>query len=211
MHAMHVWGNDEQPQHRINLERKTDVGMVEQRACIQKHFKDQDRYRRRTKRHHDAQFDQHRNQDLKRMKPEPRGNVEFEIGMMHPVQTPKCRYGMEQNMLKIDRQIKRKDRDDDGCPTGNVYLIQETPTVFLSNRGQSNGGHWKHKPDKQRVYRDQRKIVRPTQKPGNLDSPAWNCQLPNRHANQHAKENREADGRFLLKYDLRHFSHPCGL
>ena len=39
------------------------------------------------------------------------GHVEFEVGVVHAMKPPQCRYGMKEDMLKVDREVEHDDRD----------------------------------------------------------------------------------------------------
>ena len=62
-----------------------------------------------------GKLDDHREDNLARMEPQPRGDVEFQIRVMHPMQPPKQRHGMKHHMLAVDRQIEQKH-----CATGSA-------------------------------------------------------------------------------------------
>ena len=57
------------------------------------------------------------------MEPGPSGHIEIEVGMMHAVQAPQRRHGMEHDVLQIDGKIQRDDRDDYGKRKRYVEVI----------------------------------------------------------------------------------------
>jgi hypothetical protein len=48
------------------------------------------------------------------MKPQARGDIEFQVRMMHAVQPPECRHRMEHHVLQINRQIKQQQGKEKG-------------------------------------------------------------------------------------------------
>ena len=55
-----------------------------------------------------------RDQDLDRMEAHAGGDVDVEIGMMHPVQPPQHRHFVEDDVLQVDREIERQEADQRG-------------------------------------------------------------------------------------------------
>ena len=44
------------------------------------------------------------------MKPQSRGDIEFQVRMMHAMKPPQCRHRMEHHVLQINCQIKQQQR-----------------------------------------------------------------------------------------------------
>ena len=61
------------------------------------------------------------------MKADAGRNIEFEVGMVHAVQAPKGRHGVEQDVLEIDGQIEQDDADRDGYPSWNIEGVEQSP------------------------------------------------------------------------------------
>ena len=47
------------------------------------------------------------------------GDVEFEVGVMHAVQAPERRHGMEHHVLKVDREVEKHHARWNRNPRGN--------------------------------------------------------------------------------------------
>ena len=54
--------------------------------------------------------------DFDRVEAQPGGDVDFEIGMMHPMQPPERRHRMEQHVLEIDGEVEDNDRQHHADP-----------------------------------------------------------------------------------------------
>jgi hypothetical protein len=48
-----------------------------------------------------GELEQHRRRDLDRMETGAGGDIDVEIGVMHPVQAPQHQHGMEQHVLQV--------------------------------------------------------------------------------------------------------------
>ena len=68
------------------------------------------RQRRRAEGGDDDELDHHRQKDLDRVEAHPCAHVEFEIGVVHSMQPPQHRHGMEEHMLEVDRKVERSRR-----------------------------------------------------------------------------------------------------
>ena len=113
--AVHV-GRDDEPAQRAVDQRQAHVAVVEHRGGVEQHLEDQHGNRRRAERDDHGQLDHHREQDLDGVEAQPGGDVEVEIGVMHAVQPPQQRHGMEQHVLQVDGEVEQDDRDRDGDP-----------------------------------------------------------------------------------------------
>ena len=104
--AVHVRRDPEPTKPAIKPNRNTDVAMVEHRGCVEQDLEDEHAHGRRTQRRDNAELDQHGENDLYRVEASTCGHVNVEIGMMHPVQSPKRGYRVKHHMLQIDRQVQ---------------------------------------------------------------------------------------------------------
>ena len=61
--------------------------------------------------------------DLEGVKARARRHVEIEVGVVHPVQSPQQRDGMEHHVLQIDGEVERQHRGDDGPSPGQGDML----------------------------------------------------------------------------------------
>ena len=73
------------PQDAVQPKRKADITMAEHRCPVQHNLKNQNRNGRRPKHHNQRQLEAHRQKDLDGMKPQTRGDIEFQVRMVHAV------------------------------------------------------------------------------------------------------------------------------
>ena len=111
--------------------RNAHVAVVEHRRGIEQHLEDQHGHGRRAERRDDGELDPHREQDLDRVEARSGRDVELEVGMMHAVQPPQRRHGMEQHVLQVDREIERNDGQQNRKPRGQADDIKEPPAARL--------------------------------------------------------------------------------
>src|ERR1700736_2330134 len=107
VHAVHV-GCDDQPS-KIAIEPRGDasISMVEHRGCIQQDLEDEHAECRYSQRHHHAELDQHRQNDLDWVEARAGGDIEVEVGMMHPMHPPECEYRVKHHVLEVDGDIEQ--------------------------------------------------------------------------------------------------------
>ena len=113
VHAVHVRRDDEPAQHAVERLRQAHIAVVEHRGGVEQHLEDQHRHGGRAERGDDAELDAHRQQDLDRVEARAGRHVEVEIGVVHAVQPPERRHGVEQHVLQVDGEIEQDHRGDD--------------------------------------------------------------------------------------------------
>ncbi|GER05581.1 hypothetical protein JCM17846_32630 [Iodidimonas nitroreducens] len=138
------------------------------------------------------------------MKPQARGHVEFQIGVMHAVQPPQGGHGVEHHMLEIDGEIEREQRPDEDEPNGRLDDIEETPAPRLRRQRKPDSDNWERQSKKHRVGDDDTKIVGPADTAGNLPPPARRRRLPRRHNDEDSKKEGDADCRFIRQECVGH-------
>jgi hypothetical protein len=109
--------------------------VVEHRGEIEHDFEDHDAGRRDAPGGDDGHFVKGRKQDLESMKPPSRRHVEFGIGVMHTVQTPKQRKGVKRHVLQIDRTIEEQKPGDRRKERRRVQQAEETAPLPLGEEG----------------------------------------------------------------------------
>src|SRR5438093_5424240 len=105
MNTVHVRGDDEEPQDTIEAERETEIGVIEQRPCIQKRLEQEYGYWWRPEGNDGRELDQQGEKDLDRMEPRSRRDVHIDVGMVHAVHTPQDGHSVTQHTLQIDGEV----------------------------------------------------------------------------------------------------------
>ena len=104
------------------------------------------------------------------------GHIEFEIGVVHAVQPPQHRHGMEQHVLQVDGEIEQDDRGDDGKPGRQRQRVKQAPAMFLREQRHADRCRREDKSDKQGVEDDDADVARPAHTaaewPGSGEGPA---------------------------------------
>jgi hypothetical protein len=131
------------------------------------------------------------------MKSHARGDIERQVRMMHAVKPPQSRDGVEQHMLKIDRQIQQDHTGRDREPAGDSEGVEETPATGFSRKGYCYRPQRKQQPDEQGIENDNAEIAGPTCLAPNLLLAARRDQLPPRHCRQHRTEGDQPHERFV--------------
>ena len=71
------------------------------------------------------------------------GHVELEVGVVHAVQPPQHRHGMEQHVLQVDGEVEEDHRGDDGEPGRRVESLEQAPAVRLGEKSHADRGSGK--------------------------------------------------------------------
>ena len=57
------------------------------------------------------------------------GDVDIEIGMVHPVQPPQHRHFVEDDVLRVDDEIERQEADQRGDREPQLEIVDQAPAV----------------------------------------------------------------------------------
>ena len=87
-----------------------------------------------------SRFDRGGQDNLKRVKTQPRGHVELKVGVMHAMQPPERRHGMKEHVLQVDGEVQEDDRDHNAPPGRKRDHIEESPAMRLGNERETDGG-----------------------------------------------------------------------
>src|SRR5262245_38314022 len=95
------------------------------------------------------------------MEPHARRDIEFQIGMVHAMQSPKRRHRMKQHMLKVDDQVEENDTEGNTQPKRPTHRVENAPTSVFGDQCEADGGGRKEHPDKRGVDYDHAEISGP--------------------------------------------------
>ena len=117
---------------------------------------------------------------------------------MHPVDTPEKREGMKHDMLKINRQIHQYQRYPNGQPIGEVEMIQEAPSVLMSEESNTCRHQRKEKAGCQVVEKNDTQVTGPTEFPGETQDSARDQDFPDNHKKKDAEEEAKSCQNFII-------------
>ncbi len=148
MHAMHIGRDDEETEHTISDQGKTEVGVIKHGTDIQEHLEREHRQRRCPKGADGRALEQHGEENLPRMKPRTRGDVYIDVGVVHTMQAPEDRHRVKQHMLQVDGEIQQEDGDADRQEGWKrPDSIEEPPASLLRNDGHTDRRHRERRAD----------------------------------------------------------------
>ena len=137
--AVHIGGDDEQPEQAVEPHPQADVPMAEHRGPVQQDLEDDNRQGGNAEGRHRRKFDQRGEEDLQGVKPQPRGDVYVEIGVVHTVEAPEEGERVKQHMLEVDDQVEQQDADQDRRPEWHGQMVQGPPPAGGSEQGETDG------------------------------------------------------------------------
>jgi hypothetical protein len=208
MHTVHVRCDHDPTQHAIETGGQPHIAMVEHGCRVQHDLKHQHGHRWRPKDQDRRELDEHGQDDLARMEPQARGDIEFQVRMVHAVQSPEPRHGMKGHVLGVDEQIEQEHGCRNGKPGRDVDKVEQTPTLRLSDKGHSHRRKREQQAHDDGVQHNKAEIVRPAEKaPHRLCSPRRQ-HLPYDHQQQHAQEAAQPDDRLSRDDGVRHARLP---
>ena len=139
------------------------------------------------------------------------GDVEIEIRVMHAMEAPQHRHGVDHDVLEVDDEIEDDDRDYHLQPERQRDHVEHAPAAFFrGSDGERDRNHGDEQPHGQRVEDDDADIAVPAQPAGLAQRPARRGQLPQRHHGEDADEETEPDRGLVRADELRHWSVPNG-
>ena len=201
---VHVRRDQDPAQHPVEPRRQAQIAVVEHRGAVEHDLEDDDGHGRRADDDHRRELQQDRQDDLDGMEPGPGGDVEIEIGMMHAMQPPQRRHGVEHDMLQIDDEIEDDDRDRDLQPERQRDQVEDPPAAIRGQGGQGDGKQGNEEPHRQCVEEGDADIAVPAQPARPRQGPARRRQLPQGDEGEDAEEGTEPDRRFVRADQLRH-------
>ena len=129
--TVHIRGDDDPSEDSVYRTRQINVCVVEERGSVQDHLEQEYGNGGRSQGCYDRQLDPHRDEYFYRVETQACGRIKIEVGVMHPVQTPKPRYCVEHHMLKVDCEIKKQHGDYDGNPNRRIDIVEKPPSAIL--------------------------------------------------------------------------------
>lgn len=113
MDAVHVGGNQKQPQQAVKSGRQLDVAVTEHGAGVQHHFEGEYRLIGGAENDDGGHFNEQRKYYFQRVKTVAAGDIQVKVGVVHPVQPPEKGGVVKQEVLKIDHKIE--DNEAEQC------------------------------------------------------------------------------------------------
>ena len=144
--------------------------------------------------HHD--FDFQRNQNLDWMKPHAGGDVDIEVGMMHPVQPPQHRNLVEDDVLEIDDEIERQEPDQRRDREPQVQIIDQPPAVARREQGRADRRRRNQRAHGQDVDNQDAEIVGPPPAAADREPAPRRENLPQRKGCEEQAECAQANDGF---------------
>ena len=137
-------------------------------------------------------------------------DVDIDIRMMHPVQTPQGRYRVYHYVLQIDNEIHCDNGGRDGDSGGYFKIVKQAPAVLSRKGGHAHGRSREQKTHNKAVQEHQAEVVQPTHRPAQDPGAAWCDHFPHGHDSKRAEKETEPDGDFILQYKFAdvHMKEP---
>ena len=112
------------------------------------------------------------------METRARGHVKIQVGVVHAVQAPQQRHGVEHHVLQIDRQVQRQHREHDYEEVRKVEEVEQPHPALGGKSGHANGGHRKDRPDQHTVKDRDSQVVGPAHRLVHVQKTPRRHQLP---------------------------------
>src|SRR5215471_5714330 len=128
--------------------------------------------------------------------------------MMHAVEPPEGRDGMEQHVLEIDGKIQGRDGYWNAGPSRQIERMEQSPSSGLGDQSKPDGGRREHEADQNRIQDDDADVAGPARTAPELLVSARREHFPNRHRREDAGKRYQAYQRLVGKKDARHSASP---
>src|SRR6516162_11627478 len=113
--------------------------------------------------------------------------------MMHSVQTPQCRYGVEEHMLKVDREVEEDDRGHHTNPGREWHHVEKPKPMRVGNKGKTDSRGRKENADQERVHHNNAEVIGPSPPAPNGLGSSGSDELPYRHQGKYAAKCGQSD------------------
>jgi hypothetical protein len=130
------------------------------------------------------------------MKTNAGGDVDVEIGMVHPVQPPESGDIVENPVLQIDREVKKQEGHQKFEPAWPWHMLQHAPAFMLRQPRKSDRAGWRHDSRREVIKQHDAEIVRPATPTGNGPLPPGTPSFPKHHQKEHTGKGAEPQERF---------------
>ena len=168
----------DEAQDAIEPERQPHIAVVEERGGVQQDFEDEHGNGWCTEHGDGRELDQHGKKDFAGMKPQSGRHIEFQIGVMHPVQAPQQRHRVKRDMLTVDCEIEQKHGGGYRKPGGQGEDVEEAPSLARGQEGHADAGEREQKAHDERVDHHEAQIIRPAPEPADGLGPPVAPALP---------------------------------
>ena len=122
--------------------------------------------------------------------------------MVHPVQPPQGRHGVDHDVLQPDDEVHGDHRQRHGDQERHLEVVDEAPAVF---RAESRHAHRRQREDEaqqHRVEHHQAQVAGPAQGLGYGQGAARRGYFPESDQGEHAQEKSEPDDRLVGQHEL---------
>jgi len=109
----------------------------------------------------DHELYDHRHGYFERMETGAGGDVEIEIGVVHAMQAPQNRHGVEHDVLKVDREIEHEDGDNDRRPGRQTKPWNEADAMPFKRERKADSRSWKQDSNQTCVEEAHAQVARP--------------------------------------------------
>ena len=202
--AVHVGRHHEPADQGVDGRGHAHIRVIEHRGGVEQDLENQHGQRRRADCRHHGELDQNGEHDLDRMEAHAGRHIDVEIGVVHAMQPPQHRHGVEQHVLEIDGKVEHQHRHQDRHALGQRQPIEETPAARLARKRHAHRRRRKEDADDEGVERDDAQVARPAPAPPKGELPLGPPQLPQRHDGENARESGKAGPRLVGQQDLDH-------
>src|SRR5262245_18906404 len=193
VHAMHIRRYDDPAQYPIEPDRDAHVAMVEHRGGIEQHLEGEHGDGRDSQRGHYPELDAHGQEYLDWMEARSRRHVDVQVRMMHAVEPPEGRDGMEQHVLEVDGKIQGRDGQRDAGPCRQIECMEQSPPSALGDQSKPDGGRLEDEADQNRIQDDYGDVAGPATTTPELLNTSRREHFPNRHRRKDSGKSDQAD------------------
>ncbi len=202
---MHVRRHDEEPKGPVEPEGELQVAVAEHGRRVQDDLEEDHRHGGGAEKVDEPQLDRHGEDDLERVEADPRGEVEVEIGVVDHVQAPQRRQVVEEDVLHVDEEVEEHDADHDGCPVGDLKIVQQPPPFTAAQQGEARGENGEEETDDQGVQRHNPQVGEPPCRLGGRQGPSRRDPLQDGQDGEGPQEEGQADCCFIFQVAIPWF------
>jgi len=202
MYTVHIRCHDDETQQPVEGQGEFEVAVAEHGGTVKDNFKNQNGKGRRSEEIDDPELDDHREDDLQRVKTDPGGEIEIQIAVVNHVEPPQRGCEVKEDMLEVDEKIEDDNARDDGQPVGDLDTVEETPASLRRDQGKSYRHQGENDANDQSADGHDTEVIKPAHRFGRCQESAGHPAFQEGKRKQRSEKKPQPDDGLVFKHDL---------
>ena len=133
------------------------------------------------------------------MEPRPGRHVHIEVRVVHAVEPPQRRHGVEGHVLEVNGEVEQRDRQRHRDPPRQPGRVHQPPAVGFPGERDCDRRTGRHEPEHDHIHEKQAGVMRPAGASRECTVPARRKPFPQGEPGEHGEERPEPEERLELQ------------